>query len=430
MKKIWLVIILCLFSFPLISQTVESATKRMNSGQYEIAKSYWEALNDKSNRYANKIEICDLCNQLQKEAKQLIGRKRYSKAIEKYLAILDKNPSDIYASSQIDVCKQLRDEYIANNSFQTYTNKRYGYSIKIPAYLNTDAKSDNDIVIYWSSDFKISVTLKATIDYENPTNYEILKKISPPNNTATITYRKTKDNWNIISGHLDNDKIFYKKSFISNRKSQYGEPIRIVVTATAISPKYDKRGKTIAEAIHKYLNIDTFGQPVKVLGTEEDWWKRIVALNTIEGYNNYISYASTESKHKNEAIARKSVLEARTDYKNGKYAMAKTKFESGEQYLTEKDMDMYAYSYYIFCKDHNNTIEELYNFCNKFPNFPHIRVIRGCIVKTYCSKGNYSNAKHYVKVHKNIWYDENTPFSNRQWRKYIRKYKRSTKNRK
>ncbi len=88
------IITLCLFllSFSLFSQTVESARMRMNNGQYDIAKAYWKALNDNYNKYASEIAVCELCEQLQKEAVRLMSRKQYTKAIEKYQSILAKNP--------------------------------------------------------------------------------------------------------------------------------------------------------------------------------------------------------------------------------------------------------------------------------------------------------------------------------------------------
>ena len=136
MKKTIITLCLLILSFSLFSQTVESARMRMNNGQYDIAKVYWEALNDKYNRYASEIAICDLCHQLQKEAKWLMSKKRYIKAIEKYQSILDKNPSDNDAPSQIQKCKTLREVYLAANDLQTFTNYTYGYSIKLPSFIS------------------------------------------------------------------------------------------------------------------------------------------------------------------------------------------------------------------------------------------------------------------------------------------------------
>ena len=108
MKKIFLIILLGLLSSSLFAQTVESAVKRMNTGDYESAKAYWEALSDRKNNYSSQIAICNTCIKLQKEAVSLISSERYSKAIEKYQAILSKNPSDQDAKIKIEYCKRLR----------------------------------------------------------------------------------------------------------------------------------------------------------------------------------------------------------------------------------------------------------------------------------------------------------------------------------
>lgn len=140
-----------MLSFSLFSQTVESARMRMNNGQYNIAKAYWKALNDNYNKYSSEIAICELCEQLQKEALYLMSKKRYTKAIEKYQSILDKNPSDNIAPSQIQKCKTLREVYLAANDLQTYTNYNYGYSLKLPSFMTKDTKSNNENVVFWSS---------------------------------------------------------------------------------------------------------------------------------------------------------------------------------------------------------------------------------------------------------------------------------------
>ena len=53
---------------------------RMNNGQYDIAKAYWKVLNDNYNKYASEIAVCELCEQLQKEAVRLMSRKQYTKS--------------------------------------------------------------------------------------------------------------------------------------------------------------------------------------------------------------------------------------------------------------------------------------------------------------------------------------------------------------
>ena len=425
MKKTIITLCLLILSFSLFSQTVESARMRMNNGQYDIAKVYWETLNDKYNRYASEIAICDLCHQLQKEAKWLMSKKRYIKAIEKYQSILDKNPSDNDAPSQIQKCKTLREAYLAANDLQTYTNNNYGYSLKLPSFMAKDTKSNNENVVFWSPDSKICIKLITSIEFGELTDSQILDKVTKQYNGTKVVYRKADNNWIVTSGYQANGAAFYEKSILVNRRSQLGEPVKVVITAVVISPKDDIRVRKIPENIHKTLNVNATGSPIYISETDEDRYQRALRTNTIKGYNNYIKYATAYSKHKEEATARSSVLEARESYKKGLYSSAKNYFELGIKYLSTSDQEMYANSYYMYCRDNICRIDELKDFTNKFPNHPQMKVIKGCFVKTYCYNGLFATAKKYVRNNYGIWYDENTPYSKRQWMKFIRGCKRT-----
>jgi len=415
-----------MLSFSLFSQTVESARMRMNNGQYDIAKVYWEALNDKYSRYASEIAICDLCHKLQKEAKWLMSKKRYTKAIEKYQSILDKNPSDNDASSQIQKCLTLREIYLAANDLQTYTNYDYGYSIKIPSFMLKDTRSNNKNVVFRSPDAKICIKLIASIELEELTDFQILDKvIKPYNNGPKVVYRKAKDNWIVTSGYQTDGTTFYEKSILVNRQSQLGEPVKVVITAIVISPKDDMRVRKIPENIHKTLTINATGKSIYISETDDDRFRRALRSNTIKSYNNYITYAPASAKHKEEAKARRSVLEARESYQKGLYSSAKNYFESGIKYLSTSDQEKYANSYYIVCRDNICSIDVLKDFVNKFPNHPEMKVIKGCFVKTYCYNGLFATAKRFVRNNYGIWYDEDTPYSKKQWMKFIRRCKKN-----
>lgn len=421
------VVTLCLFllSFSLFSQTVESARMRMNNGQYNIAKAYWKALNDNSNKYSSEIAICELCEQLQKEALYLMSKKRYTKAIEKYQSILDKNPSDNIAPSQIQKCKTLREAYLAANDLQTYTNNNYGYSLKLPSFMTKDTKSNNENVVFWSPDSKICIKLTTSIEFSELTDSQILDKVTKQYNGTKVVYRKADNNWIVTSGYQANGAAFYEKSILADRQSQFGEPIKVVITAVVISPKDDIRVRKIPENIHKTLKVNVTGSPIYISETDEDRFQRALRTNTIKGYNYYIIYAPVYSKYKEEAKARRSVLEARESYKKGLYSSAKNYFELGITYLSTSDQEKYANSYYMVCRDNTCTIDMLKDFVNKFPNHPQIKVIKGCVVKTYCYNGLYATAKRYVRNNYGLWYDENTPYSKRQWMKFIRGCKRT-----
>ena len=420
MKKIFLIILLGLLSSPLFAQTVESAVKRMNTGDYESAKAYWEALSDRKNNYGSQIAICNTCIRLQKEAESLIASERYSKAIEKYQAILSKNPSDQNAKQKIEYCKRLRDEYLAANELQTYTNYAYGYTFKYPAYLNKGTTSTDEKPVFWSSDFNIRVDLSTTLYKNSLTNTQILSKVVESYKGAEVTYKVIKENWIVISGYQANGLTFYEKAIIATRKSQYNEPVKILVSAVVKSPKNDTRGSKIADCISKNLTVNPTGNSVKVTETDDERWQRAKRTDTKEAYINYLAYAPTYSSHKDEATKRKALCEAREDYEKGLYLSAKKNFEVAEQYLTYADKLKYEDSFYRYCINYCNSVEDLQKFTRLFPNHPQIKVIKGCYVKIYCSRGLYSAAKNYVKNNYGVWFNENTPYSKKQWLKYIK----------
>ena len=128
MRKLLLILLTIFFSFVMYAQTTGDALRRMNNGQYDVAKTYWEALSDRHNNYSNYIAICNNCIILQKEALNLMATERYTKAIEKYKVILSKNPNDNNAKSQIKKCEELRAIYLAANELSTYTNKNIKYT--------------------------------------------------------------------------------------------------------------------------------------------------------------------------------------------------------------------------------------------------------------------------------------------------------------
>lgn len=420
MKKICLIILLGLLSSPLFAQTVESAVKRMNTGDYESAKAYWEALSDRKHNYGSQIAICNTCIRLQKEAESLIASERYSKAIEKYQAILSKNPSDQNAKQKIEYCKRLRDEYLAANELQTYTNYAYGYTFKYPAYLNKGTTSTDEKPVFWSSDFNIRVDLSTTLYKNFLTNTQILSKVVESYKGAEVTYKVIKENWIVISGYQANGLTFYEKAIIATRKSQYNEPVKILVSAVVKSPKNDTRGSKIADCISKNLTVNPTGNSVKVTETDDERWQRAKRTDTKEAYINYLAYAPTYSSHKDEATKRKALCEAREDYEKGLYLSAKKNFEVAEQYLTYADRLKYEDSFYRYCINYCNSVEDLQKFSRLFPNHPQIKVIKGCYVKIYCSRGLYSAAKNYVKNNYGVWFNENTPYSKKQWLKYIK----------
>jgi len=441
MKKLISILILFVYSFTAFAQSMYSdAVECMNNGEYADAKVYWEALNDRKNTYGNKIAICNTCIKLQAEAKNLITTERFTKAIEKYQAILNRNPSDRNAKNQIARCEQLRAEYLAANQLHTYTNSIYGYTFKHPAYMSKSSSSTNENAVFWSSDFNVRINLTSVVYNNSQTNTQILSKVVNSYNNATITYKVIKENWAVVSGYLADGRTFYDKSIISTRKSQYNEYVKILVSGVVTSPRNDGRGGTLAECISKNLVVNMSGPSVKVNETDDERWQRAKRLDTKDAYNTYLTYAPYSSPYKDEAKGRKSLCEAREQYNKALqtytqalartyYESAKKQFEAGEVYMTASDRDKYIESYYQYCMNPNRSAYELRQFIKSYPGHPKIKVIKGCLVKAFCSMGLYSSAKDYVKTESNypIWFSESTSYTQKQWLTYIKVQKNKKK---
>ena len=337
MRKLILILLSLSFSLVMYSQTTADAVKRMNNGQYDVAKTYWEALNDNYNSYGAKISLCNACIVLQKEAKSLVSKQYYTKAIAVYQQILAKNPTDQNAKSQIVICQRLRDEYNQANRLNTYTNETYGYSIKLPEYMREGSYNTPEKVSYYSSDMKISVVVSTTIDVSNLSDSQILKNVKNKYRDATITYTSYKDHWLVLSGYLKNGNAFYDKTIISTRQSQYNETVKILVSAVATNSKEETRGSDLAKIIHAHLKVNSSGKSVKTSETDNDRWRKARNQNTQAAYDSYIRHAPYGSSHIAEATARKSILLATNDYTSGRYHLAKRGFETGEKYLTESE---------------------------------------------------------------------------------------------
>lgn len=420
MKKLISILILFVYSFTAFAQSMYSdAIECMNNGEYADAKIYWEALNDRNNTYGNKIAICNTCIKLQADAKELIVTERFTKAIEKYQAILNRNPSDKNARNQIAKCKRLREEYLAANQLQTYTNSVYGYSLKYPAYMNKRTGSTDENTVFLSSDFYVRINVTSAVNKYSQSNTQIINEVANSYSDAKITDKLIKDNMVVISGYLTDGRFFYNKSIISTRKSQHNEYIKILVSAVVLSPRGDKRSNSLAKCLNENFSVNSTGSIIKIAETDDERWMRAKKLNTKEAYNNYLYYAPYSSTHREEAKARKALFQAREQYEKGLYFLAKMNFEQGKEYMMSTDKYKYEISYYHYCVNYSISLDELQKFCKLFPNNPNMRVIRGCIVKCFCKNGNFAAARGYIMNNIGVWYDENTPYSKKQWLKYI-----------
>ena len=447
MKKLIPIIFLLVYSVTASAQSMYSdAVECMNNGKYDDAKTFWKALENRDNTYSKKIAICKTCIDLQKDAKKLIAEERFTKAIEKYQEILNWNPSDKNAKEQIARCERLQSEYLAANQLQTYTNSLYGYTLKHPAFMSKSTYSTNEKTVLLSSDFNVRITITSVVYNYSRTNTQILGEVVNSYNNATITYKTIKDNWAVVSGYLADGRIFYDKSIISTRKSQYDEYVKILVSAVGVCLRSDGRGRIVSECIGNDFSVSTSGPSVKINETDDERWLRARQADTKNAYDKYLTYAPYSSTHKDEAKGRKSLCEAREQYNKALqaytqimagmyYENAKKLFEEGEAYMTSSDREKYLESYYQYCLQYclnptaSAAIDEILRFTREYDWHPRIMVVRGCCVKVLCSKGSYSSAVGFVKNAGNypIWFNENTPYTKKQWMAYIRTQKKKEK---
>lgn len=441
MKNLILILAFLACSFTSFAQSMYSdAVECMNNGEYVDAKIYWEALNDRNNTYGYKIVVCSVCIHLQSEAKKLIAAERFTKAIEKYQAILSKNPSDRNARDQIAKCKRLRAEYLETNKILTYTNSAYGYTFKLPSYMKKSANSNDERIDFWSNDYNLHATITARVYNSSQTDNQILNNVINSYLGATITYKKLKENCIVVSGYLADGLVFYDKSIIASRKSQYNEYVKILISAVVKSTRNDSRGGDLAKYIYNDLIVKTTVSSVKTNETDYERWQRAKKINSKEGYDNYLRYAPYYSSYKEEANGRKALCEAREQYNKGMQSFsqsfaviyfenAKKQFESGANYMTQSDKEMYLESYYKYCMSPNCSVNEIKQFINSYGWHPNIKVIRGCLVKALCAIGQYDSAKAYVQNNLNypIWISERTSLTQKQWLRYIKAQKKENK---
>ena len=441
MKNLILVLAFLVCSFTSFAQSMYSdAIECMNNGEYVDAKIYWEALNDRNNTYGHKIVVCAACINLQSEAKKLIAAERFTKAIERYQAILSKNPSDRNARNQIDRCKRLRAEYLENNKILTYTNSTYGCTFKLPGYMIKSTNSNDERIDFWSNDYNLHATITARVYNSSQTDNQILNNVINSYLDATITYKMLKENCIVVSGYLADGLVFYDKSIIALRKSQYNEYVKILISAIVKSTRNDSRGGDLAKYIYNDLIVKTTVSSVKINETDYERWQRAKKINSKEGYDNYLRYAPYYSSYKEEANGRKALCEAREQYNKGMQSFsqsfaviyfenAKKQFESGANYMTQSDKEMYLESYYKYCMSPNCSVNEIKQFINSYGWHPNIKVIRGCLVKALCAIGQYDSAKAYVQNNLNypIWISERTSLTQKQWLRYIKAQKKENK---
>ena len=421
MKKILIALCFLFSSLCADAQSMYSdAVAAMNNGKYADAKIYWMALNDSRDSYGSRIKTCDFCIDLQNKARKNLNSKQYSKAVELYQAILRYNPYDHSAKTMIKKCLRLQEESNAENTLTTYTNYPFSYSFKHPAYLVKQSSSTDDRVSFMSSDSKLRVDIITVQKSLLKTNTQILNEVITSYSSAKITYKVIKMDWVVLSGYLADGRVFYNKSIITTRQSQYDEPVTILISAEVISYKNDSRGSKIADMVSKDLIVSQTGPVVQVKESDQSRWIRAKKIDTSNAYTKYITYAPTTSPYLEEAKLRRTLCHARKSFEDKDYVSAKAQFELAQKYMTNYDFIKYEESCYQYCVYHDRTLITLRGFMETFPDNPKMKVVHGGIVKEYCKLRMYKEAKKYVKSHLNIWFNEQTYYSEKQWMKYIK----------
>ncbi len=109
----------------------------------------------------------------------------------------------------------------AVETFKTYSNSRFNYSIDYPAdLLIPQGEAPNgDGQIFASSDQEARMIIYGTHNVLEQTIQDLFQQesqdASSPKITKKVTYKRQKDNWFVVSGYIG-PKIFYQKTFLSN----------------------------------------------------------------------------------------------------------------------------------------------------------------------------------------------------------------------
>lgn len=109
----------------------------------------------------------------------------------------------------------------AADTFQTYRNSRFDYSIDYPAnLLMPQGEADNgDGQVFVSADqqarFKIYGTHNVLEESLKDLFHKESQDVVTGRITKKVTYKRQKDNWFVISGYIG-DKIFYQKTVLAN----------------------------------------------------------------------------------------------------------------------------------------------------------------------------------------------------------------------
>jgi hypothetical protein len=109
----------------------------------------------------------------------------------------------------------------AAETFQTYSNSRFNYSIEYPSRLliPRGESPQGDGQLFASEDLQAQMIIYDTLNVLEQSIKDLYKQeardVVTPKITKRVTYKRQKDNWFVISGYIG-PKIFYQKTILSN----------------------------------------------------------------------------------------------------------------------------------------------------------------------------------------------------------------------
>ena len=436
-------IIWAMSSISAYGQSRDFVIQRMDNGDYSTAITILEGM---CNAYPGNYDYAELltaakkCRTLQNEGQKFARQKRYSNAIAKYQAILQIHPGDKTTTKQIEICTNAE-----MNLLHTYTNSTYGYSIKLPRYMN-DAAGSQDHITFTSvlkNGYTAHVFIDVKIDGRAFLSTSTRNLLEEKRNSIvrdknvkynTITIDTIKDDWMVVSGRYQNGNIFYNKTFVKYRSTQKHENVRIVVSANAVVSPEDARGNELAEYIANYFYVNQTGQ-VYYHDTDKELWEKAQKTGTIDAYSNYLRTIGSNAKHKEEAECWINLFLARECYYRRDYGNTIYHYQLASKRLDLGSTDSGYFN--IACEENDYSdikkqypiVPRITRFCDKYPNSKHLPELRGLLVKAYCLNGDYKSAQKTVD---DYWPDILTPESQskqskRFWKGIIRQYKKQYK---
>ncbi|MBL4645855.1 MAG: hypothetical protein JKY99_05295 [Rhizobiales bacterium] len=142
--------------------------------------------------------------------------------------------------------------YASADSWKTYRNERFGYSVDYPGFLTFAEHSPDGIgVLLESEDGKTTLSAYAINNALMRSPIEILNDIVAANTLRTITYKTAKQDWMTLSGYMTDSEgtelIFYQRLMINKTRSAFSgfELIYPVTRRDEIDPLIKHIGQSL-----------------------------------------------------------------------------------------------------------------------------------------------------------------------------------------